>query len=604
MNQGMMELSNIKSIPVKPSDLAGWTVKGILLTTYDVVDTGVLLKRLLPAWFGLGASFPDSKAGLGLYINEIDGLLKSVPYKVIINTCAHGDPGAFTWLLNRHFRMLSTNRSGVTQHSKLWLVWYEKEGREKLLMSVSSTNLTEDSFTNQMQLMWHYELKLAPYKEQHAQRNRATWGVLPTFLEELGKRSGGPDEVAPFIKLLDRVRAPGGVDFVCSIPGEPIMETASALKGRYTEVVVATPTIGSWTKSQLENWWRQFNRSKHTGWKGSEICLVCRPVTTGTVAGYSCPRDTIEHVSVKFFKEAEFLKGRWLHGKLYCFRNDDKYVRFLISSANMTRAAWGDGNKPPENFELGVLVKGENPQDFLGCLEPMNETPCLVHQPTVVRNDMSFWAVAAWNGQQIEVDMGGSVVPEFAEVVYLSDNGLQYERHVTLKKSIDWTEAMGVPCLLSTTNPDRCLPIWDARPDKFKTSPAQRGIPAADMELYHFKVCLGKYKYPVALQEAADEEEWEEATDISEGLGGQAQADYSVRYIVEARAYFSAIDSWQAAYDKAVGPFGKELVRDDGETLLSYFNRRREEETHESNLAPVFEVLAEEMKLRLKGLSL
>ncbi len=550
------------------------SIKGIFLTTYDAVDTSLLMRRLLPEWLSLKTNFDSSEPG-ALYVNEIDGRLGNIPHKVIVST-SPSCIGNYPWLHTRHFRILSTAKSELTQHSKLWMLWVEEDEREFIEICVSSANLTNDSFANQIQIAWRCKISI---QAKSSKENRASWGCLDQFLKSLGEDCSGSQEIKPFRDLLAKAKCPGKIKFIASIPrrtNRPVMD----LPNQCTSITIATPTIGNWTSETLAVWQ---NRIRSLSGK---INLVCRQEGESNL-GYSFPASTLESQCFnlkrtlgKFHNDHRHDDDtRWLHGKLYFFKHG-RSISTLVTSANMTTSAWGTDKTPPKNYELGVLIAGTEPITYNKSLRDFasNGKP-LVVEPQMTNSPSSEWGEALWDGSAIQVTVrsitkpGGVVTQLWGKDGNLDDapsTPIWANEGKFWSATYPWASTDGTPIMLMITGKSLRIPIWDGRSDENKEKyPPQFGMTAEQLQKAHYEILLRRYgKYSIELED----EDFHTLTDGSEGPA-PPPADYSVRAFVEARQYFKIIENWQVACADIPVDRRKAMLRD-GQELLDYFKAK------------------------------
>ncbi len=149
------------------------------------------------------------------------------------------------------------------QHAKLWLINREginNDEPETLEIHVSSANLTRSAFEKQIQSAWRTVITLS---KESTESNRKSWGILPVFLEELGKSCGNCELIDYFQDLLEKAKAPNDVTFLASVPGiynirKPWgshgLNKLKLDKRGSTKIGVLVPYVGNLNKRDLEYW--------------------------------------------------------------------------------------------------------------------------------------------------------------------------------------------------------------------------------------------------------------------------------------------------------------------------------------------------------------
>ena len=162
-------------------------LRAVLCTTFDPPDPDLLIEDILPKWLGLTREIVDSGPTRATFLMELQLRLKELRGRITIFSSA--DTIAPHWLWrDLHICQVGSGRNAV-QHSKLWLLHRGPSAENKnstLEIVVSSTNLTSASLRNQIQAGWRAVVNL----EKAASFRFSSWGVLPEFIEELGRQSG------------------------------------------------------------------------------------------------------------------------------------------------------------------------------------------------------------------------------------------------------------------------------------------------------------------------------------------------------------------------------------------------------------------------------
>jgi hypothetical protein len=191
------------------------TLRAALLTSYETPDSAVLVEDLLPESLGLERPFAEESGDARyLFFTELDRGLKALKGNLSVfcsaNLASEHGKQAYPWLF-RYMRCYGVGKTGpATQHAKLWLLhWASYEDEEEALeIVVSSCNLTHDALRGQMQAGWRAVIPLGAPSAGRQQR----WGILPDFLDELGRASAtdASSVVKRWIGLLSRAEAPEG----------------------------------------------------------------------------------------------------------------------------------------------------------------------------------------------------------------------------------------------------------------------------------------------------------------------------------------------------------------------------------------------------------
>lgn len=607
---------------------------GALLTTFDPPDPGILIEEYLPVWLGLENSFAEEGEERLRYFAELEDALKRLKGLItIVSSAGEIATTAEAWIWNYIHRFEVGAKGAAIQHAKLWMFHRESaapERLETLELVVSSTNLTRDGLRGQIQAGWRCVVPLSLKKSNAC---RASWGVLPGFLKELGKASGahGEKSIARWLDILSRCDCPAGVEFIASVPGTHSpktlrrKETAWGVSGLAAcwpsqakpMLTAMAPTIGQWSDRSVASWlgcarlqpsrfsiaWIREGHSWAGNWQldpGTEAAFS----RTG-IRWLGVPDVSANDRKSPFCDQHQQTDPRWSHAKLYELRQG-KWLRLLITSANFSQAAWGmprdTGRLDIDNFELGVLIPVRD-----AFSERLSSTAFKRAVRDIDRErpkeHVIAWLAAAWNGKDLIVECrttGGAVPASQVEISI--GQGKQAERIMvewssgqSLTAAAAWLHSKGTPVLVTVRTKDdhiRQAAIVDTRP--------------ADGS----DILCGEFDED-RMREALDaliEEKYGYAS-IANGGGTRANgkdvvaalaaADYAVPAYVDARRRFGFIDNWWQALCNA-DTRTRPLIREDGERIHARWDIVARQAT-DRGMRLAAKVAADELALRLRN---
>jgi len=622
-------------------------LKAALFTTYDRADERFVVEHLLPLFLKLGHEHDGESAERQYFLLELDRRLQEIHDRiVIVSSTAREEPPAsddrnerpgatydWIWRSIRHLTVGSARKA--VQHSKLWLVHWgsaDADTDEYLEIVISSANLTRPAFQSQLQAGWRACIAL---QAQRSETRLAKWGVLPAFLEELGKSTGEPQRVRAFTELLARVECPKDATFLASVPG---MYSRKELRRRpwgaaglarivpagksMTTISVISPYVGWWTLASLRRWCAEAGGSPHRlelVWIDKDHAWTkywCLPRSTAELLMKS--KDSIRRYKnesgerVGFHEEHRAEDPRWCHAKLYHLRRGNSR-RLLITSANFSTAAWGNEDRNGvcviENFELGVCVPvdpGDWPFDNLECFENANDI-ATVEAVLPRSSNLIAWANAAWDGKTIRIDC------RCAQISALSGELRAGSQRVPVKTwrqipgsgmstaKVAYSGSWEPPFVidLKCLSEHLSVPIFDERSQGEREMTLPPEVDAELALLLRDQLLFEQYGGRIALEDPD--------TDVPDADGGLADGEiegagdengstsrshdsYAVPSFELARQHFDIVNNWAARLERSSGAnseaLEREWLRRDGELLLNAFKRKfRADGTKNSSIA-------------------
>ena len=637
-----------------PKARPGYELGAALFTTYDRPHAEFLVEHLLPSLFTLAREIGEAPETRSLYFGELAVRLERLHGKlnVFSSPVAAGqaeDPGsdrgnAYPWLW-RYVDLFQTGAAGAAvQHAKLWMLHWIQSGedvqddeRQELLeIYVSSTNLTLSAFRDQLQAGWRGIIPLLP---RASSARRSSWGVLPRFLEALGKASGtlGARRTELFSHLLGRCERPEGVEFVASIPSQL---QGSADRGRFGAaslarlapigrgelcVKVCAPFIGEWNKSAIRAWCGEIGARPENvalSWIDSEHPWA----TSNDREGYWRMTATTHAAMVEsgltlhrlgharlgpqtlFHDSHRPDDPRWSHAKLYELRRN-RFRKLLLTSANLSRAAWGSGEARTRNFELGVLLEMAWPiepddQPFI-----QGQLPHTSEDQVEFREASILWAQATWDGKRVALECHSQATASglAARVEGPGTTGLTLVALSRPNKKqgwvgeVLWTDPVNPPmrAVFTCGEFELDVPVIDCRDETaFSTTPLPEVDPKL-AEILRDALLLERYGGPFV--------EPEDIPGLVRGAGPPTRqhevdgADYSLAILEAARANFDVLDSWADQLKRAtiVDPEEARRIIADGTRLHALFLRRTVEDASLTQRLPA-QLAAEELQSRLE----
>lgn len=606
---------------------------GALLTTFDPPDPGLLIEDYLPVWLGLENSYADEGHDRLRYFAELEDALRRLKgHFAIVSSAGEIGSSAEAWIWNYIRRFEVGAEGAAVQHAKLWTFHRApttKGKPETIELVVSSANLTRDGLRGQIQAGWRCVL---PLEARGSDSRLEAWGVLPEFLTTLGEAAGSdaPKMIERWIALLRRCVCPTDVGFIASVPGTHSAATlarrrsawgAAGLRatwsGRSTPKMIAmVPTIGRWTSRSIKAWTKlagvgpahisvAWVRDGHP-WAGR---WQLDPSTETAfdengIRWLEVPRPCDDDWASPLCDEHQQTDPRWSHAKLYELREGARR-RMLITSANFSRAAWGDpqrdGTLVIDNFELGVLLRV---QDGFGDRlwdKPFPRATREIDYPP--RELPVAWLAAQWDGKELTVECrtaaGALLAPQVEVTVARAKPGKQvsaaWSSGTAVRTRLQWPQRNGVPVLIAVQTRDgytRQTAVHDVRPTD------------------DGHILCGEFDEAL-LREALDrllEERYGYPPDAgSDGIAGDgragtpafvAGADYAVPAYVDARRRFQLIDNWWNELcdaDERVRPF---IVKDGRRILERWLVVAKSGSDRGMRLAA--RVAADELGLRIR----
>jgi hypothetical protein len=632
-----------------------------LLTSYDRPDARFLVEHLLPVLLRLNREPESDGIERQYFFAELTHRLEALHGQLtVVSSMSHTDEvdQDYPWLW-RFVRPLSVGSTGkATQHAKLWMFHWatENDDQEYVELVISSANLTLSAFKGQIQGAWRVCLPLAA---RGSRARRDGWGMLPTFLQELGKACNDAASITWFVELLGRADCPVDARFVASAPG---MFSRDALKktpwgaaglrvvappGKGSIVAsVLVPYVGTWSTVGLARWCGAFGGKpsdiklvwidRDHPWARSQ-CWVLPKTTLRVLEQVGCEISHLhfesdegdDHVA-RFHAQHRGADVRWSHAKVYQFRRGRSY-RLLITSANFSEAAWGrsdgQGGLTIENFELGVCVQGEEwPFGSLGAFADVADIATIEDRPARSASSLT-WASATWDGKRVHVecrvahaklDVEGSVsAAERRQAILRWKAGAGSN---LMTSDIPWLYVTTPPQTVRLTCNDETLlvPVFDTRPRSDRKTTPTPEVAEAYAELMRDELLFEQYGG------GADSDSSDLGTDAGQlGLAPDDNVDsgdfddveldgdtgvsdsYAVATFEQARRAFEIVDTWATRMDGAgehsEATRDQRLLREDGEALLGAFERQAVRLAAKGATMVIGPRLAtEELRLRLK----
>lgn len=614
----------------------GGRLLAALLTTFDPPDPGLLIEDYLPVWLGLENSYADEGTDRLRYFAGLEDALRRLKGNIaIVSSAGEIGTSAEAWIWNYIHRFEVGAEGAAVQHAKLWMFHRAsatKGNPETVELVVSSANLTRDGLRGQIQAGWRC---LLPLEARGSDARKETWGVLSEFLTKLGEAtgSGGRKTIERWVALLRRCACPAGVEFIASVPGTHSATTlarrrsawgAAGLRaswsGRSTpKMIVMTPTIGRWTSESIKAWTRSAGVEPgriSVAWvRGGHPWAGRWQLDPSTEAAFTrsgirwleVPRPYDDDWESSLCEEHQQTDPRWSHAKLYELREGARR-RILITSANLSRAAWGDpqrdGGLVMDNFELGVLLRVQ--EGFGDRLRngPFERATCEIDYEKP-RDPSIAWLAAQWDGKTLTVECRTTsealLAPHVEVVTARAKSGkkvsVTWESDGIVHASLQWPEHNGVPIMVGVRASDgygRQSAVHDVRP--------------TDDE----QILCGEFDETL-LREALDrllEEKYGYMSDGgADGTGGdggtgattRAAADYAVPAYVDSRQRFQLVDNWWKELgdaDERARPF----ILKDGRHILERWTTVAKSDP-DRGIRIAARVSADELALRIRRLA-
>lgn len=608
------------------ADRDAGSVQAALLTTYDPPDATLLVEDLLPRWFRLDRELSSDDAANRFFLAELEVELQRRRGKLaVFSSPAVLGPDSQHWIWSHVARHFVGALGSVVQHAKLWLLHrIDEDGAERLDIHVSSMNLTRSAVREQLQAGFRC---LVPLGHTSSRAALHSWGAVVPFLQELGSHAGpaGVAAVAPWLRLLARCRCPAGMTFIASVPGTHrgndwgvrALGAALRLPAR-GEVDVLVPTVGVWTKEQIESWARavgtlpkrirlawipkghpwakrwELPTTALAAFKDSGTCLLA----LGDLDG-----DERQRLHQRFGAYDE----RWPHAKVYWFERGAS-PRVLVTSANWSPSAWGIPTGRSQlyikNFELGVLMPARKRP--LRTLKEMTAKPAVVDAARDI-DGTAPWAHAMFDGRRLAVQIiKGEVAP--SQIVVIDADGHRLKLKVrwkpvdsllqTVLKRV-WKSGPSIVVLVLRTA-EHWLSVQDQRDAATSQEhPLSRPPGIDEDELKRLRAALLEERYGGKL---IDDDEPPPG-------GGSSSAeltkdpvitvgDYSVWLLDEARRVLVVVDAWATAFSKMQSLDLRDAIERDGRQLLRLW---REEVSEGGRRKGALIVACDELNARLRS---
>lgn len=649
--------------PLAPSH---FTLASGLFTTYDQADERFLAEEFLPSLLRMDrdpSEFQYFTVDLERRLRQLRDqlvIVSSTAREIGNNSDSQGDhlQSNYAWIW-RYLRALRVghDRHGV-QHAKLWMMhWIDprEPSSQMLEIVVSSSNLTRSSFAEQLQGAWRVCLPMWPKSSKERLRN---WGLLPAFLEALGKSTGvDGQKIKDFVTLLGYAECPAEITFVASVPGKHSpanlrltpwgvagLNALRSRSGTLNRISVFSPFVGEWDQSNLSRWcesagstpkkldliWIDAEHSwaKNQRWILPRSTLDC--LRLSKVQLIHLPElDQMHRTVARFHEQHRQGDFRWSHAKLYRI-GTGRHQRVLVSSANFSTSAWGhfgkDGSLVIQNFELGVCVHGvqwafEKLKDFPGDLHPA----IVDGYPDRVQAKIS-WVDARWDGTRLRIECRCDH-PENVNATVLASSKSRdlpsklWVESVNRRIAIDisWTKNDSVPqiVVLNCEDVQIRFQVMDMRPEDQMASADLEEVNARDYEEISDALLLEQYGGAVVeddpLPTQSDPELTQKARDDGDDLKLQEVAlgrdSYEIGCMSLARLYLGIVDKWSSTWTRCQQPkvglstgLIASRVRNDGKLLVDAFGRQAERDEKNEAGSMVCALIAQsELRIRLDG---
>jgi hypothetical protein len=570
------------------------------MTSFEQPDAGLLVEYVLPSLLGASHSLSQDVQERTLFFGELGTALEQLHGRLtIISSPARTsrEPSQYPWLWRyvNHFTVGA--EVGAVQHAKLWAFHWKLGDGEQLDLHVSSTNLTAAAFKGQLQAGWKASVPLGQRATANARR---TWGELVPFLEALGSSAGtvAMPRIERLVTLLGRAECPADATFIASIPGG---KSAGRQLKQFepSEIHVLTPTIGEWNGRTIDAWssdvgvppeklhlkWIATDHpwAETSGWALSEA--------SGQALAASGVQLECLPTEARFTEQHHEADPRWSHAKLYLLRSR-RTRRLLVTSANWSVAAWGEGRRSPRNFELGVVFESEW-TDLESIAEPFDGSDAVpFYVDRVDEDDVPTtleWAEATWDGKVVELRARSldAATPIIAVVTLAG--GTEGSAPLAGRSGVlPWVDLHHPPLFARFTQGAASLEVdvLDIRaPSEFSKTPLPEVDPALAKALRE-AFLLQRYGGPVV-----DVDSIPGLGGLRRGVSGAPPTDYSVQAWLDARAAFGVVDAWRAARDEAKADrLILERLRLDGEELRALYGSRK---------GPADALVAEELGWRI-----
>jgi hypothetical protein len=608
-------------------------LRGALLTTYDPPDPGILIEEYLPAWLGLKNAYVDEGADRLRYFTELERALRGLKGHISIVSSVSSDGGiaatANAWIWNYIRRFEVGAEGAAVQHAKLWMFHRgpSKKGElETIELVVSSANLTRDGLRGQIQAGWRCVL---PLDAQSSRARKDTWGILPEFLTELGRASGsnGSRAINHWRELLRHCECPAGVEFIASVPGKHSAATlrrsawgAAGLRtcwsGRSAPRMIAmAPTIGRWDSRSIERWLKfariepermslAWLRQSHP-WAGRwQLDADTEGALTRCgIRWLEVVRPYDDDWESPLCREHQETDPRWSHAKLYELREGARR-RLLITSANVSRAAWGDpqanGGLVIDNFELGVLLGIQ--AGFGGWFSDRQFDRATSEIDFAPPAELPIaWLAAEWDGKKLTVECrttSKALLAQHVEVTAARAKSsirisVNWRSGALARTTLPWREVSGVPLLIRIRTTDRWVretTVQDVRETAYEFLCGE--FDEAELREEHDRLVEEKYEYlPIVGTDGRGSAGEGGATSVADG------ADYAVPAYVDARGRFRLIDNWWKELREA-DQRARGFIKNDGQRILERWTAFSKSGA-DRGIRLAAKIAADELKFRL-----
>lgn len=567
---------------VLPAPPPGAQLEEAWMTTFDQPDSGLLVEHLLPSLLGLTHSLSQELQERTLFFGELGTTLESLHGRLTVISSPpreEREPSQYPWLWRyvSHFMVGATSRA--VQHAKLWAFHWRRDDEDFIELHVSSTNLTSSAFKEQVQAGWKLSV---PLGTRGSLERRRSWGPLIPFLKALGASAGtvAATRTERLVRLLDRAKCPDGVQFVTSVPGT--RSAARQLRAlEASEIHIMVPTIGEWDTKTISGWANDAGISLanvHVKWIATEHPWA---QSNGWALSQEA-KTSLEENKVnlqclandsRLTEQHHDADPRWSHAKLYLLRSRGKR-HLLVTSANWSPSAWGTGNRPPRNFELGVIFEStwtelERMRDLFD--PPHTVAFCTAGDEDTARASPLDWAEATWDGISIQLSARSSDVATPISAVLCSvhrkDQGICLRQGAA---AIPWSDSEDPPLNVRFIQGSMTLDVHVVdlrRPIEFARTPLPELDPAVSKSL---REAFLLQRYGGSMVDP----------DSMPGVGktnprtGAPASNYSMNEWIDARNGFLVVDRWRAALDAAPSESALgERVRLDGEELRTLYAR-------------------------------
>ena len=374
------------------------------------------------------------------------------------------------------------------------------------------------------------------------------------------------------------VRCPADVDFVASVPrcalSRDAREATLCLGGRRAPDKLVRPYLTQDRGDGADN--RPLDRQFDQGlgerrWGGARSHIsglaASRSSLGRAVAARSIERSRAYRSGIRWLEvprpydddwgsplceQHQQTDTRWSHAKLYEL-HDGARRRLLITSANLSRAAWGDPQRDEgliiDNFELGVLVHvlGSFSDHLWKC--QYQRATCEIDYVQPLEPPIA-WLAAEWDGNELSVEcrpISGVALASHVEVtVARAASGERISvawssANSVARMDVPWPARMGVPILMSVETADgdsRATAVHDVRTiddGRILCGEFDETLLRETLD----RLLEEKYGYlPVPGSDGT-------SANIKTGMGSVAAgADYAVPAYVDARRRFQLVDNW------------------------------------------------------------